>query len=142
MSDPRRDFIGAKVMVFLGAEMIVLRRDHAAGIAWPGGLDFPGGGREDGESPEACAARETHEEVGLRLSPGDLVFVQLRQARAGTTWHFAAHLPAGARNDVVFGGEGVGWSMMQPRAYLADPDAIPPFRRILAAYLRRLAAKH
>ncbi len=32
---------------------------------FPGSWDFPGGGREEGEDAEACAIRETREEVGF-----------------------------------------------------------------------------
>ena len=135
MTDPRRDFAGAKVMIFLGPHLLVLRRDHAPGIAWPGRLDFPGGGREGEESPEVCALREVEEEVGLRLPAGALRFVHLRHGDIGASWFFAVHLRSGARDDVVFGGEGAGWLIMPPEAYVAAEDAIPHFRDILACYL-------
>lgn len=35
----------------------------------------PGGEHEDGESPAEMAAREVEEEVGLRLSPEDLILI-------------------------------------------------------------------
>lgn len=134
MSDPRRDFTGAKVMLFLGSDLLVLRRDHTPGIAWPGRLDFPGGGREGRESPEACVIRETREEVVLTLPAPSLRFVQLRGGTAGTRWYFAAHLPAHARRAVVFGAEGAGWLTMTPMAYVAHPRGIPHFRAILGRY--------
>ncbi|WP_418592241.1 NUDIX domain-containing protein [Ponticoccus sp. (in: a-proteobacteria)] len=133
----RRDFAGAKVMLFFGGSMAILRRDHSPGIPWPGCLDFPGGGREAGESPETCAIRETAEELGTLLRPCDLVFAAVHAGARGPSWFFAAHLPAEGLREVRFGGEGAGWCEMAPEAYCAAPDAIPHFSAILSAYRRR-----
>ncbi len=128
-------FHGAKVILFVGEELLVLRRDHTAGIAWPGRLDFPGGGREGDETPEACGLRETREEVGLTLTEDQLNLVHIRRTQRDVSYFFAAHLPKDAVNDVVFGGEGDGWLVMGPLDYCRDPLAIPHFAEILAQYL-------
>lgn len=130
-----RQFHGAKLMLFAGDQMIVLRRDHTPGIAWPGRLDFPGGGREGDETPIDCVIRETQEELGLELRQDELVEVHLRQSASGNGWYFAAHLPHGVIAQVQFGGEGAGWLTMAPSEYVSDPDAIPHFAEILSTYL-------
>ena len=66
-------FAGAKLMLFLGEELLVIRRDEKPEIPWPGYLDFPGGGREGEETPEQCALRETFEEVGLDVTEDQIV---------------------------------------------------------------------
>ena len=124
-------FAGAKLMLFLGEDLVVLRRDHKPGIPYPGMLDFPGGGREGDERPEDCARRETFEEVGLCIPEGALTW---RRAH-GESWFFAAHLPQDRIRDVVWGGEGEGWMMMPPDVFVARNDAIPHFREMLSAYL-------
>ncbi len=135
MNDPRRVFEGAKVMLFLGDRLVILKRDNKPQISWPGYLDFPGGAREGHESPETCAIRETREEVGLRLAPSHLVLAHVRQVGGCVGWYYAAHMPAAWEQDIVFGDEGEGWLMMTPEAYAAHPRAIPHFRDILMAYL-------
>ncbi len=122
-----RAFKGAKVALFLGPELLVIRRDEGKPIPWPGFLDFPGGGREGGESPAACALRETREETGLTLAPADLIWRRSYPSPI-PVWFFAARLPAARREEVVFGGEGQGWQMMAPEAYLADARGIPHFQ--------------
>ena len=128
-------FHGAKLMLFLGRDLLVIRRDHSPGIPWPGYLDWPGGGREDTETAEACALRETREEVGLALAPGDLHWRHLRHGADGNSWFFAARLPVNRRAGIVFGGEGTGWALMPPARFLDRADAIPHFRDVLAVYL-------
>src|ERR1043166_6379516 len=52
-------------------EVLLLERAQEPNL----GLWSPCGGKlhtDEGESPYACACREAHEEVGLRLSPEDL----------------------------------------------------------------------
>lgn len=137
MSDPRQKFSGAKLMVFAGPDVIVLRRDRKPGIPWPGYLDFPGGERDGSETPEACAIRETCEELGLTVSEDQLRGAHLRDDAGKVSWFFAVHLPAEIVEDVVFGDEGEGWYVMPPEAFIAAEDAIPHFRDILRDYLKK-----
>lgn len=53
-----------RVLLFHGCDPT----DPDAGQWW----FTPGGGRDEGETPSECAARELHEETGLLLAPEDL----------------------------------------------------------------------
>lgn len=128
-------FSGAKLALFLGDDLLVIRRDDKPGIPWPDHWDLPGGGREDDETPEACALRETREEVGLTVARDDIVWANSYQRPRGTVWFFAAHLPAETRTKVRFGSEGQGWRLMSPEDYCAHPLAVPHFVGQLRRYL-------
>ncbi|MGR3455632.1 NUDIX hydrolase [Pseudooceanicola sp.] len=128
--DYDRPFDGAKLALFLGADLLVIRRDVDKPIPWPGFLDFPGGGRERGESPAACVLRETREETGLVVAPADISW-RGYFVRPNRVWFFAAHLSPRRIDEVRFGGEGQGWQMMPPGRYIADDMAIPHFRERL-----------
>jgi len=129
-------YSGAKLALFLGAELLVLRRDDRPDIPYPNHWDLPGGGREGDESPQECALRETREETGLVLQPGDLTWTAsyLRPVR-GRVWFFAAHQPAERQDEIVFGSEGQGWALMPPEAYCAHELAVPHFVDQLRIYL-------
>ena len=126
-------FDGAKLILFIGSRIVVIERDMRPDIPWPGYLDLPGGGREGPETPEDCVLRETQEEIGLALRPGALVW----RRDVGQKVHFAAHLPGGSETRIVFGSEGVGWSLMTPEAFIAHPKAIPHFAESISLYLRQ-----
>ena len=130
-----REFEGAKLALFIGDRLLVIRRDDTPGLPWPGYLDLPGGGREASESPAACALRDTHEEVGLRLSESDLVWRRFYPDDPTPAWFFAAHLPALREADIVFGPEGQGWELMLPEAFVAHNEAVPHFRLRVKDYL-------
>ncbi len=53
------------VPILRGAEPVLLFEVRSAAVYQPGEICFPGGGMEAGETPEACALRETEEELGL-----------------------------------------------------------------------------
>lgn len=133
-----RSFQGAKLALFLGDRLAVIRRDVQAGLAWSGYLDLPGGGREPDETPEACVIRETREELGLRLTPDHLVW-RRHYATPASAWFFAAHLPGDRAAHVVFGDEGQGWCLMPPQAFITSEAAIPHFRDRVREYLAAVA---
>lgn len=128
-------FSGAKLALFLGDDLLVIQRDDRPDIPWPGHWDLPGGGREGGESPIACALRETREEVGLEIAPTDVSWSHSYLRPHGRVWFFVAHRPAALAHEVRFGDEGQGWRLMAPEAYCRHPRAVPHFATQLAQYL-------
>lgn len=128
------------MVLFIGDQLLVLRRDDKPGLPWPGYLDLPGGGREAGESPEACALRETLEEVGLHVTREQLVWKRFYPDDPTPAWFFAAHLPASAEADIIFGNEGQGWMLMPPEEFVGNDNAIPHFRLRLRDYLESVGA--
>ncbi len=57
--------VGVGVIITKGAQVLLLRRQNVHGA---GSWSTPGGHLEFGESPEACAIRETREETGLEIA--------------------------------------------------------------------------
>ncbi|KIC38228.1 DNA mismatch repair protein MutT [Ruegeria sp. ANG-R] len=130
------DFTGAKTALFLGRELLVIQRDARSDIPFPGYLDFPGGGKEPGETPVECALRETVEEVGLRLCAADLIWSR----QYGQSWFFVALRPPEDVSLIRFGDEGQGWRLMRPQDYLSHSLAIPNFVARLRHYLSETGA--
>jgi len=124
-------FTGAKLALFLGDQLLVIRRDLKPCIPFPGFWDFPGGGRERDETPEECVIRETFEEVGLTIANSDLIWSR----QYNQSWFFAAILSETKVSSIRFGEEGECWALMTPQAYLDDPMAIPHFASRLQDYL-------
>lgn len=132
-----RAFEGAKLALFIGDRLLVIRRDLRTDIPWPGYLDLPGGAREGQETARACVLRETREETGLILRAEQLIWARHYPDDPTPAWFFAARLPASAEAEIVFGGEGQGWLLMAPDAYVASPEAIPHFRLRVREFLDR-----
>ena len=129
------EFNGAKILLFVGAQIIVLRRDEKPGLPWSGMLDLPGGGREGDESAEQCIRREVQEELGLILAESDLRRIAERVTETGRFLYFAAVLPEGAEAQIVFGDEGQGWMLTPPDRFAASSEAIPHLGRLVGAYI-------
>lgn len=121
-------FHGAKAAVFIGDRLLVILRDDRADILFPAHWDFPGGGREGGETPFETLAREVTEEVGLTLSQTAVVWQRDFDAAhhlGHRVWLFVVQLPASAMADIVFGDEGRCWALMTPDQFFALRNAVP-----------------
>ena len=62
---PEHPRVGVGVIVTKGERVLMIKRQGAHG---QGTWSMPGGHLEYGESPEACAARETLEETGVEVA--------------------------------------------------------------------------
>ena len=64
-------------IIFLNGrnEILLLLRDDFPHLKYPGCWDIPGGGVEEGETPEQTIAREMQEEMGLDIAPFSLFTV-------------------------------------------------------------------
>lgn len=128
-------FSGAKLALFLGPQLLVIKRDDKPDIPYPGYWDLPGGGREGTESPEDCVLRETLEEVGLTIPTSELSWSKSYQRPRGVVWFFVSHQPADLVNQVQLGSEGQYWQLMDPVSYCDHALAVPHFAEQLQNYL-------
>ena len=71
-SERARQFSSIVIYFDNGKVLLLKRKD---GVPYGGLWGFPGGGAEEGESPEEAAIRETAEETGIKVLPEDLVFL-------------------------------------------------------------------
>ena len=79
MADPPRPLpflIVAAGLVFRDDGALLVARRPPGGFM-PGWWEFPGGKIEEGETPEACLAREIREELGVDVKVGRIFHVKI-----------------------------------------------------------------
>ena len=132
----RIPFGGAKIAVIVRGAVLCLRRDATPGLPHAGLWDLPGGGRENGEGPVACALRELDEEFGLAMARSRIVWRRFHPEGSGGAgaWFFGALWPGLDARAVRFGDEGQGWALMPVTAFLARDDATPALQARLRAF--------
>ena len=132
------DFVGCKLVLVQGSQLLTYLRDDRPGLNWPGMWDLPGGGREGDETPEDCVLRELAEEFGLRLDPGRLAWRQewpSMMDAARRSVFYAGRITPTEIAAIRFGDEGQSWRMMGIAAFLAHDRAIPEMQRRVSAAL-------
>lgn len=137
-SDVPERFTGAKLALLSGNSVISILRDDKPDIPFPACWDFPGGGRENDETPAACALRETQEELGLRLPETALIwqraFVSTLDADAAA-WFFVAQITPDQVARIRLGSEGQRWRQLGVAQFLRLSDAVPYLQDRLRVYL-------
>ena len=126
------DFVGAKVALVCRGSILTYLRDDHDGLPWRNLWDLPGGGREAGETPEACLLREVHEEFGLILPVERLIWRRVWPSMtdpARASVFFAGRITEGEIAAIRFGDEGQRWEMMAVAAFLAHRQAVPEMQR-------------
>lgn len=82
MPEGRAPVVWVVAVALIAADLRILmqrrRRDRAHGGLW----EFPGGKIEAGETPDAAAAREIREELGMDLNPSELQTVSFASSSA------------------------------------------------------------
>jgi 8-oxo-dGTP diphosphatase len=135
------EFTGCKLAYIFNGQLLVYKRDNFAHIPFPDLWDFPGGGREGNETPEACVLRELSEEFGLSLDVSRLVFKKKvpDYLNTGNSFFFVAEGQKDEVDGIVFGSEGQCWQLMGIDEYLVHPQAIPLLKIRLLGFLNQLA---
>ena len=132
------DFVGCKAALFCDDALLTYLRDDKPGLPWAAKWDLPGGGREGGETPEACLLREVHEEFGLILAADRLLWRRRWPSMldaSRSSYFFAGRITAVEIAAIRFGDEGQYWQMMRVADYLAHPHGIPELQRRVAVAL-------
>ena len=68
------NFHGVKIAVLVDGKLLMHLRDNKPGLFNANMWDFPGGGREQNETPRECAIREVFEEFGINLESESIVW--------------------------------------------------------------------
>ncbi len=137
--DRGADFTGAKIALLMGDQVLTYLRDDFAHLPWPGYWDLPGGGREGGEAPLACALRELHEEFGFHYAPARVVWTRCYpdwKSPALASWFFGGHITATDIAAIRFGSEGQAWRLMPVTEFLSHPRAVPFLQERLADWVQ------
>ena len=138
MSHSFRPFTGAKIALLSEGKVVTYLRAAKPGIPFPNMWDLAGGGRAGSETPEGCALRETEEEFGLRIDASRIVWCRrYPHATKGDqhAYFMVAPITSAEVASIRFGDEGQHWQMMKISTFVQHPDAVPPLRERLKAYL-------
>lgn len=130
-------FHGAKLAILVGDQVVTLLRDDLPNLEFANHWDLPGGGRENGETPQQCVLRELYEELGIVFAPSDLHDGFECQNASGTSWFFVSNQGDFDAHRVRFGNEGQSWKLAKTEWFLNEARSVP----ILAARLRNYLEK-
>ncbi|HET9850018.1 MAG TPA: NUDIX domain-containing protein [Candidatus Saccharimonadales bacterium] len=123
----RTDHQGAKGPVFIGQKLVVFERDNKTDYL-PGYIDFPGGGKEAGETVFETFQREIKEEFGLDISKDQVDFVKEYPSTrfiGEKAFFVVAKLPEEAAEKIKFGPEGTGYRIISVEEFMSSNKAVP-----------------
>lgn len=132
------DFIGVKIAIFFKNDLLVYLRDNKPGLRFAGLWDFPGGGRENNETPVECAIREVDEEFSIKLKPSAIIYEKeypsMHEANS-RAYFMVGEVTKQDIDAISFGAEGQKWQLMKVDAFLSRDDVVPHLKGRLQDYL-------
>ena len=133
------NFVGVKVALLFGDKLLVFLRDDKPGLRFAGMWDFPGGGRENNETPFECIVREVDEEFSIKMKPESILWQKAFPAMHDpklTGYFMVARITQGDIDDIKFGSEGQKWTLMAVEEFLSRDDVVPHLKERLSTYLK------
>lgn len=134
------DFSGVKIALFSADKLIVIQRDDKPGLRFAGMWDFPGGARENDESPIECVTREIEEELGIHLDAASIVWEETFPAMHDPNqiaYFMVANVTTGQVKGIEFGDEGQGWKLISVDDFFSDKNTVEPLKDRLKDYLEK-----
>ena len=138
--DKKFDFTGSKIALICGDKVLTILRDDKDDIPCPNMWEFPGGGREEDESPFECAAREVYEELGIHLTEDCLLWSKIYPSvifKGKKSVFMVGQLRQEQFDNIIFGDEGQGYKLMPIEEFLNSKQAVPQLQGRLRDYLEK-----
>lgn len=127
---------GAGTLVIREGRVLMVRRERSGRVRW----ELPSGFLEGGETFEAAAARETHEETGIRVEVRDLIctatMIVPSEAYRAVNLYFRATSPDDQEPRVLSRGEPIKKAAFVDVDMLNPREIHPVDRRILSRWRR------
>ena len=136
-----KPFVGAKIVLVYGNEIIAIQRDVKPGLRFSGMWDLPGGGRDKNESPVETVQREVFEELNITLNEEDIIYQKEYPAmveKDSIAYFLAATVNKKQVDGIVFGDEGEGWKLTTINDFLKDDNVVPHLRGRLEDFIKSL----
>lgn len=131
------DFHGVKVALLFDGKLLMQLRDNKPGLFNANMWDFPGGGREDNETPQECAMREVQEEFGITLTQESFIWEKVYPAQKDPNQKalfMIAHITQADVDGIDFT-EGQRWALMSQEDFFQKDDVINALKKRFKDYL-------
>lgn len=132
------DFTSARAAIYVNGKVIIIQRDDKTTIS-PLMFEFVGGKRDDQESAFQTLQREVKEEVSLDVAKEDIIFAKKYpnpRAPGKFFFFFVIHSLKFKKEDIVFGDEGLGFSLVTPEEFLQMESGVSYQQDMFAEYLK------
>ena len=121
----------AIAVIWENKKFLAIKRSQI--VRAPGKICFPGGGIEDGESPQQAVVRELKEELGVAIEPGELFWTSTTAWDVEISW-FASRLLS---TQFTINVQEVAWyQWMTMNELIGSPDLLPSNADLLTAISR------
>jgi 8-oxo-dGTP diphosphatase len=132
------NFSGCKIALLFGDKLIMQLRDNKPGLRFANMWDFPGGGRENEETPVECAIREIQEEFGITIKPESFIWQKEYPAMHDPNlkaYFLVGQVSKKEVDSIRFGDEGQRWDFMDFDTFFESKEVVPDLKGRFKDYL-------